>query len=829
MGCCDREFLSPQEEWMENGILNNVSEDRQRTFKRLDEIRKTPIMLCTDRAKYFTESMKETEDKPLELRYALALKKMAEKMPIYIGPDDLIVGRVESRPGRCGTLHPEISGGYINHVGGGEMCDRCDAAYLVPPEDRRVMEEEIAPYWQHKSFPEAYAEMLPEETFKLIYGPDTDDIYRASGVLFPSGTERSSQNWVTDYGKVVDHGIKAIKEDAQRRLDEIDNTRELMTKGVFLNAAIISCDAIVTWANRHADEAERLAALPETSESRKQELLEIAKACRNVPENPATSFREALQSEWFVYMFTRLEEHVGGSLSLGRLDQILWPYYKKDIDEGNITRLEARQLLESVWVNLSEAMIILMSPAGGSWTEGYAHFEGVTIGGQKTDGSDATNDLSYLILESKQGMPINYPDLAVRVHSQTPEKFLHKVAEVIKDGQGYPKVFNDEEIVPMYLAKGVPYEKALDYVITGCAEHRVPNFETYIHPGAVVNMGSCLEMVFHNGRVPKYGDTLMGLETGDPESFETFEEFYEAYWKQHHYLEKHALIQQQALDVVMPQYLACPFTSMLHDLAYEQCEDLQKNVKHGMKEVFVDPIGLATFADSMAAVKKLVYEEKKVSMHDLIAAMDANFEGYDIIKQLCLNAPKYGNDDPYVDQFAKDVEYYHCKYLAEQEHEPGEVISARFLPITLHIALGKVVGALPNGREAGTPLSEGTGATHGCDTHGPTALLKSNAHSKTRGITNRQARLLNMKLTPGSVAGEEGTRRLMDLIRTWCDLKLNHIQFNIINQETLIEAKEEPDKYRNLVVRVAGYSAYFTELSGELQDEIIARTEHEIA
>ena len=198
MGCCDRQFLSPQEEWLENGILNDVSEDRQRTFKRLDEIRKTPIMLCTDRAKYFTESMKETEDKPLEIRYALALKNMAEKMPIYIGTDDLIVGRVESRPGRCGTLHPEISGGYINFVGSGEMCDRCDAAYLVPAEDRRVMEEEIAPYWQHKSFPEAYAEILPEQTRKLIYGPDSSNIYKASGVLFPSGTERSSQNWVTD-------------------------------------------------------------------------------------------------------------------------------------------------------------------------------------------------------------------------------------------------------------------------------------------------------------------------------------------------------------------------------------------------------------------------------------------------------------------------------------------------------------------------------------------------------------------------------------------------------------------------------------------------------
>mgnify|MGYP005754694523 CR=1 FL=1 len=826
MGCCEKVF-TPQEDWLEKGFMTNTDPKRERTFKRLDAVRKTPIMLCTDRAKYFTESMRETEDKPMELRYALALKNMAEKMPVYIGPDDLIVGRVESRPGRCGTLHPEVDGGYMNLVGGANLCDRADAAYIVPEEDRRVLDEEVAPYWNHKSFPEAYEAILPEETRRVIYGPNKDNIYYQAGIVFSSGNNRSSQNWVTDWEKVIKRGMKAIKEDAQKRLDAIDHPRDLMTKGVFLNSCIISCDAIVTWANRYADEAERQANDPATPEARRAELQKIAKICRRVPEYPAETFQEALQSEWFAYMFTRLEQLVAGSLSLGRLDQILYPYYKKDIEEGRITRDEARELLESTWVNMSEAMVILVSPAGGSFTEGYAHFEGVTIGGQLVTGEDATNDLSYLILESKQGVPINYPDLAVRIHAGTPDKFLHKVVEVIKDGQGYPKLFNDEEIVPMYLAKGVPYEKALDYVVTGCAEHRVPNFETYIHPGGVVNAGSVLEMVLHNGRVPKYGDTLMGLETGDPREFKTFEEFFEAYKKQHIYMEKQALVQQRALDVVFPKYLACPFTSMLHDLAYEQCEDLHGNVTGGMREAFVDICGLGTFADSMAAIDTLVYKEKKFTMDELIKALDADFEGYEVIQQLCLNAPKYGNDDPYVDGFAREIERFHCDYLETQVDEPGEVISLRFLPITLHIALGKIVGATPNGRKATTPLSEGTGATHGCDTHGPTGLLASNAHSKTRGIRNRQARLLNMKLSPGTVAGEEGTRRMMSLVRSWCDLKINHIQFNIINQETLQSAKKEPDKYRNLVVRVAGYSAYFTELSPELQDEIIARTEHE--
>ncbi len=527
--------------------------------------------------------------------------------------------------------------------------------------------------------------MLPGDTRKIIYGPDMDNIYYQSGILFISDNNRSSQNWVQDYEKVLKRGIKDIKEDAQKRLTEI-RAWDKMTKGIFLEACITCCDAIVTWANRYADEAERLANLAETTEKRRQELNKIAAICRKVPEYPAETFQEALQSEWFVYMFTRLEELVAGSLSLGRLDQILWPYYEKDIREGRITRDEARELLESVWVNLSEALVILVSPAGGSFTEGYAHFEGVIIGGQKVDGSDATNDLSYLILESKQGMPITYPDLAVRIHAQTPEKFLHKVAEVIKDGQGYPKLLNDEEIVPMYLAKGVPYETALDYVVTGCAEHRVPNYETYIHPGAVVNMGSALEMVLHNGRVPKFGDALMGLETGNPEDFKTFDEFFEAYKKQHINLEKHALIQQSALDVVFPKYMAAPFTSMIHVLSYEQCIDLHEHVQGGMREIFVDACGLATFADSMAAIKKLVYEEKKFTMGELIKALDANFKGYEVIEQLCKNAPKYGNDDSYVDQFAKEMERFHTEYLATQKGSSDEVISIRFLPITLHIA-----------------------------------------------------------------------------------------------------------------------------------------------
>lgn len=822
---CSGMILTPQEKWLE-GMIKNEDKGRERTFRRLDAVRKSTVLLCTDRARLFTESMKTTENKPLELRWALALKHIAENMPIYIGEDDLIVGRGESRQGRCAMLYPEVDGGYMDRVGE-NMCDREDAQFYVSKEDAKIMSEEIAPYWKDKSWPEVYAGYLPEETKTAIFGPDKENIYYQSGMVFVSGNNRSSQNWVQDYPKVLKRGIKDIKREAEERLAAIKYPEERITKGIFLEASIISCDAIVIWANRHAQVAREMAA-KESNPDRKKELLEIAEVCDWVPENPARTFKEALQAEWFVYMFTRLEQLVAGSLSLGRLDQILYPYYKKDMEEGRITRNEARELLESVWVNLSEAMICLVSPAAGAFTEGFAHFEGVTIGGQTRDGRDAVNDLSYLILESKKGLPINYPDLAVRIHAQTPEKFLKAVVEVIKDGQGYPKLLNDEEIVPMYLAKGIKPEDALDYCVTGCAEHRVPNRETYIHPGAVVNMGTALEMVLYNGRTKKFGDVKIGPETGDPRKFATYEEFFAAYRTQHLYLLDQCLIQQAVLDKVVPEYLATPFTSTLHDIANEQCKDLNEYVAGGMREVFADYCGFGTIADSLAAIKKLVYEDKKLTMDELVEAVKTNFEGKEAIRQMCLHAPKYGNNDLYVDNIAKEIETFHMQYLEDQKYEVPQILSSRILPITIHILMGKMTGATPNGRKAGTPLSEGASASHGCDTNGPTALLKSNANSKNRSGRNRQARLLNMKLSPNSVKGEEGTRKLMSLIRSWCDLKVNHIQFNIINKETLLAAQKDPEKYRSLIVRVAGYSAYFTELSKQLQDEIISRTEHDI-
>lgn len=827
MSCCERTdlILTPQEKWMESGILTNVDESRMRTFKRLDAIRKTPIYLCTDRARLFTEGMKMYERRPLVLRWALAMKHVTENIPLYIGPDDIIIGRGESKPGRCGMLYPEIDGAYLDTVGR-DLCDRPDAPYYYTEEDYQIMANEIAPYWKDKSWPEFFAMTLPEETRRIIFGEKTNNFYKQLNMVYCSGNTRSSQNWVQDYEKVLKRGLKGLRDDALQRLEELKSEPLLYAeKHPFLEACVVTCDAISIWVKRYAELAREMAE-KETNPQRKQELLDSAEICGWVPENPARTFKEAMQSHWFIYMYTRMEQLVGASLSLGRLDQMFYPYYKKDLEEGRITPDEARGLFESLWVNMSEAMSILVSPAGGAFSEGYAHFEGVTLGGQTKDGVDATNELSYIILDSKKGLPINYPDLAVRIHNRTPDKFLKAVAEIIKDGQGYPKLFNDEEIIPLYLGKGISYEDALDYCVCSCAEYRVLNKETYIHPAGTLNMAAMVKMVLNNGRSPEYDNIQYGLETGDPRNFKTFDEFFDAYKKQHLYFLNHVCIQQNTLDMVKPRFLAAPLTSMLHDLCYEQCKDINDYVEGGLREKFCDMTGFGTCVDSLAAIKKLVYEDKRITMDELIKALDANFEGYEAIRQMCLNAPKYGNDDPYVDSIAKEIDAIHLDYLSKQKGVMPEIVSMRMVPVTIHIFIGKVTNATPNGRKAGLPLSEGSSASHGCDTHGPTSNMLSNAKSKNMRFRNRHTRLLNLKLSPGSVAGEEGTKKLMQLIRTWCDLKLYHVQFNIINRETLEAAQEDPEKYRNLVVRVAGYSAYFVELSNDLQNEIIARTEH---
>ena len=823
--CC--KVYSPQEEYLMNLKLGNqdIRKGRERIYRIIDRYNGTKPAIDVERGRYFTESMKQTEGEMLVLRWAKALKHIAENITIYIDDDTLIVGR-GGKPGRYGLVYPELDGNIMD-LTIKDIENRKESSFIITPEDGKIILDEICPYWKDKSFWQDLVKALPEETLRLTYDPK--DPVKSRHILDELTTYRSSINWVPDYGKALQRGFKSLKEEAQSRLDALDefNVKDTMEKKPFLQAMVMVCDAIVLWAKRHGDKATELAQ-QETDPVRKQELLEIAERCYWVPENPARNFREAVQAQWFVQMFSRLEQKTGAIVSNGRMDQYLYPFYKADKEAGILTDEQAMETLECLWVMMAQFTDLCFSPNGASQQEGWAHWEAVTIGGQDRSGNDATNELSYLFLRSKRELPLNYPDLAARIHARSPQRFLREVALTIKDGAGYPKLFNDEEIVLNLVGQGAPLADALDYSASGCAEVRMPNRDTFTCGHPYLNLVSCVEMALYDGQTFMTGDEQIGPHTGDPRSFESWEEFWNAYKVQLTNLLKHAFVQEYNIMKLRPLHFACPLNSVLHDLCMASCVDLhQNNIPGGIDIGFIDVIGYATAADSLAAVKKLVFDDKALTMEQVVHALRTNFEGQEVIRQMMLNAPKFGNNDPYVDSIARDITEIYLEFAKQHSPELGVHLDPRMVPVTGHVSLGKSTGATPNGRTCGFPLSDGASASHGSDINGPTAVLLSNAASKLFEYRERGSRLINIKFTPSSIDGEAGIEKLISFIRAWCDLKLWFIQFNVINRETLVKAKAKPEDYRNLIVRVAGYSAYFVELSSDLQDDIIARTQHE--
>ncbi len=812
--------FSPQEE----RIRGHYRPEEKRTRQILETFAGTRPSIDIERGKYFTESFRETEGQPLILRWAKALYRYAERATIYIDDRQLIVGRA-GREGRYGVLYPELDGDGLDEAIK-SLPSRETSPFDITAEDAEYVIHEIAPYWKGKTFHEALVSALPEETRRVTYNEDEENSSRY--IVNETASFRSSIQWVHDYEKPLKIGFLGIRREAEEALEQLDefSAVDSTEKKPFLEAVILTADAIILWANRHADEAEKKARFT-SDPQRKAELTEIARICRKVPAYPAETFHEAVQSQWFIQLFSRIEQKTGTVISNGRMDQYLYPYYKADKEKGILDDDKAEELLECVWVSMAQYIDLYLSKAGGSFNEGYAHWEAVTIGGQTKDGADATNELTYLFLRSKREFPLNYPDLAARIHTRSPERYLYEVAETIKDGSGFPKLINDEEVIPLLLAKGATFEEAYDYSVSGCAEARMPNRDTYTSPCAYINFAAALEMTLYNGKMQKYGDEVIGLTTGEPETFETFDDFLEAYLKQQKNFMKHAFIQQHEIIRLRGNYFGSPLGSMLHKLCMKNCKNLHEpKIEGGIDLGYFEFIGYGTVIDSLAAIKKVVYEEKRLTLARVKEALFNNFEGYEIERQILKNAPAYGNDDSYADEIGKRLDRELLAFTKQYSEELGVHLDLRYVPFTSNVPFGKVVSATPNGRYAWTPLSDGSSASQGADKNGPTAILLSNYATKNYDFRNRAARLLNVKLSPQCVKGEEGTKKLVAYIKSWRDLKLWHLQFNIINRQTLLEAQKHPENYGNLLVRVAGYSAYFCELSRDLQDDIIARTEH---
>ncbi len=822
---CGCRVYSPLEEKILQEKAGNTAykQGRERVYNILDSFSNTRPEFDIERGLLFTQAMKETEGEKLVLRWAKAMMHIAKNITVYIDDYNLIVGRA-GRKGRYGILFPELDGNYLGEAVE-KLPERDVSPFHISDEEARIIKEEIAPYWKGKTYWEEIIAAMPADTRRITYEPD--NIFETRYICNETGSFRSSLQWVPDYEKVLKKGFRGLKQEALAKMAELDpdNPYDTINKKPFLDAMVMICDAIVLWANRHADLAEEHAQTCQDAQ-RKAELLDIAQRCRRVPEYPAENFRDAVQSQWFVQMFSRLESKTSAIVSNGRMDQYFYPYYMADKEAGILTDEQATELLECMWVSMAQYIDLYLSPMGGTFNEGYSHWEAVTIGGQTADGRDATNELTYLLLKSKQEFPLNYPDLAARIHSRSPERYIQEVAKTIKEGSGYPKLINDEEIIPILLSKGASFEEAYDYAVSGCTEARMPNKDTYTATHSYINIGSAMELTLYNGRTLKTGEELVGIETGEAANFTTYEEFFDAFQKQLYNLMRHAFVQQAVMIDARPSHFATPLFSVMHNLCMQNCLDLQEKViPGGMDSGYFEIIGYATAVDSLAAIKKLVYEDKTVTMQELLAALRTNFAENEPLRQRLVNAPKYGNADNYADSIAKQVDQLALDYTARNSKKLGVQLDLRFVPFTAHIPYGKAVSATPNGRFAYTPLADGTSPSQGCDHEGPTAILMSNVLSKNCGYKERASRLLNITLSPACVAGEEGTQKLKSFIRAWCDLKLWHVQFNVVNKETLIAAKASPDDYRGLIVRIAGYSAYFTELTADLQDDLISRTE----
>lgn len=821
-----KEEYSPHEQWVINqGEVQILSADKGAGRARVNRILKRVHLamprMSVDRARYFVESMRATQGMPLTLRWAKAMANIMDKINVYILPDELVVGRAGPE-GRYGIMYPELDGGFFTKPAFLEQDSKTLTQYTE--ESLKIIREEIAPYCTGTAFREVLAGILPEDVRQMIF--KDNDPYKATMLILESATLRSSLQWNLDYKKVLEHGFEAIWKQAKEAIAALDTTN--FERLPFYQGVIILCEAIKRFSERHAALACKMAE-KEQDATRKQELLTIADICSRVPWKAARNFHEAIQAQWFTQLVSRFEQMVGGVIGNNRIDQYLYPFYKKDVAEGRLDDEKALELLECLWLNMAQCVLLFGTPTARAKSEGNAHFEHTTIGGVHTDGTDASNELTHLILKSKREFPLDFPDLSVRIHATTPDKLLMAVCDTIKQGTGFPKLFNDEEIIPALVAKGATLAEARDYCGSGCTEVRLVNKNTYMTGTTWFNLASAVEMALYNGKCFATGESLSGLETGDAILFKTYEEFEEAFKAQLRHIIIQAIKQLRLTESLRPNVLAAPYCSALHDLCMKYGKDITEcRIPEAlMWGPQLGPIGFGTAIDSLAAIKYLVFKEKSVSMEQMLKALKANFEGYEDIRQRCLNAPKFGNLIKDVDDIGRMVDDTMLEVIEKHgESYYGGKAEMFHVPVTTHIAMGRAAGATPNGRRAGEYLSEGISPSQGADVLGPTATLQSIRNTKATPFTRRAARLLNLKILPQTVAGEDGSRKLASFIRSWCDQKHWHIQFSIVNSTTLVEAKKNPEKYKNLIVRVAGYSAYFVDLSESLQNELVNRTEH---
>ena len=758
-----------------------------------------------------TTVMKETEGEPLVTRRAKAFAATVRGVPINIYPDELFVGWLFHEPRATELVHRSY--GLADELD--TLSTREYTPFVISDEDKRELREEIFPYWKTQH-----------------YSPPVPPELKEAGIVAIGGVSYLA-HYTVNCEKVLRKGLLGVKRDAEERLARLNLAEpEDIKKVPFLEGVIMAMEAAAGIGERFAAKAGELADREEDA-TRRAELLKIAEVCDRVPAHPARTFYEALQSVWFVHMMLGWEVYFHGGASPGRVDQYLCPYYEADIREGTLTKEAAQELLDCWFMRYSQ-MFTLQGADAARYMSNHTSGHDITVGGFKADGSDATNELSYMFIEAMMHTPgMVEPTLVLLVHSKTPEDLLIKACQLTSLGGGYPQFINGDLMVDNLLARGdlggphVTLEMARELGTTnGCHHACLMGMESGWAGGSAIGtrlptLPAALEYVLNNG-IRRSDNIKAGLKTGDPGQFKSFGEFREAFKKQVVRLVKNLSIATNIGEMSALQPTL--FTSALT----EDCVEKGIPREEGGARYSIGSggslLGSVDIGNSLAAIKKLVFDEKKITMDELCQALDSNFEGYEDTRKMCLEAPKFGNDDDYVDEQVAWVTHLVTEEAGKYKTTYGGRRFPTLTPLSTFVPAGLAVGALPSGRLAGEPLADALSATAGSDVIGPTAVLKS-----VGKVNNAEVSLgstLNMKIDPVVFDTDDGFKRLADLIRVFVDQKVDQVQFNVVSAGTLKAAQKEPDKYKDLVVKVAGYNARFVDLHKELQDNIIARTEH---
>lgn len=800
------------------------------------------------RAVLLTESYRQTEQLPMIKRRSAAFRHILENIPIVIRYRELIVGSATLAPRGC-QVFPEYSYEWLESEFDTVATRSADPFYISEKTKREL--SEVFPYWKGKTSSELASSYMLEETKTAI----EHNIF-TPGNYFYNGVGHVTVN----YAEVLEIGYEGIAAKAQRALEQVrPGDADCGTRTAFLEAVLECCQAAIGYAKRYAALARQEAESCADAE-RKQELLLIAENCERVPAKGATSFYEACQSFWFVQMLLQMESS-GHSISPGRFDQYMYPYFKKDYESGKLTLEFAQELMDCIWLKLNDLNKV-RDAASAEGFAGYSLFQNLIAGGQTPDGLDATNELSYLCIQATMHVMLPQPSFSVRVWNGSPQSFLLKAAELTRTGVGLPAYYNDEVIIPALLNRGLTMEDARDYNIIGCVEPQKSGKTDGWHDAAFFNMCRPMELVFSDG--VDQGKQI-SISTGDVTKMDTFEAFFEAYQKQMNYMIELLVNADNAIDLAHARRCPLPYQSSM----VEDCIGRGKSVQEGGAVYnFTGPqgFGIANIADALYAIKKLVYEEKSVTMAELKQALEHNFGQTDtqdittaVVKGLTEQGvsvseediasiyraaeqagktlveqedqllkkiqalPKFGNDIDEVDELAREAAYTYTRPLEQYRNPRGGQYQAGLYPVSANVPLGAQTGATPDGRLACTPVADGVSPAAGRDLKGPTAA--ANSVSRLDHFIASNGTLYNMKFHPSALKGDKGLQNFIALIRAYFDRKGSHMQFNVVSREVLRDAQAHPENYKSLVVRVAGYSALFTTLSRSLQDDIINRTE----